>query len=193
MTTDCQSHQVGFKTNWDLGGTFMPYDGLFYPYQEEWLNLGPINEGLDQYNVTYAMINQYYQKYKSLGFHSLSYFDIGNWGTMADANYSGPAQYCGTRPNGLPAPCPTPGEAPFHLLWPTIPLPFSYLPSSYLPSSNPLCGLQMAPTRSCETSSSQRWCSTSGIPSAGGLTSSFKIGWVLLGPHGAHLMTTDDN
>ena len=31
--TDCQSHQVGFKTNWDLGGTFMPYDGLFYPYQ----------------------------------------------------------------------------------------------------------------------------------------------------------------
>ena len=33
MTTDCQSHQVGFKTNWDLSGTFMPYDGLFYPYQ----------------------------------------------------------------------------------------------------------------------------------------------------------------
>lgn len=144
MTTDCQSHQVGFKTNWDLSGTFMPYDGLFYPYQEEWLNLGPINEGLDQYNVTYAMINQYYQKYKSLGFHSLSYFDIGNWGTMADANYSGPAQYCGTRPNGLPAPCPTPGEAPLSTFsgppFPCLLLPALLLPALLQPALWPADG-----------------------------------------------------
>ena len=25
-----------------------PYDGLFLPYQSEWLNLGPINAGLEQ-------------------------------------------------------------------------------------------------------------------------------------------------
>jgi hypothetical protein len=46
------AHAVGFKTNWDLSGTFMPYDGLFLPYTEEWQNLGPINGGLAQYNVT---------------------------------------------------------------------------------------------------------------------------------------------
>lgn len=37
--------RLGFKTNWDLSGTFMPYDGLFLPYQDEWENLGPINAG----------------------------------------------------------------------------------------------------------------------------------------------------
>jgi hypothetical protein len=40
----------------------MPYDGLFLPYQERWLNLGPINEGLAQYNVTYDTINAYYER-----------------------------------------------------------------------------------------------------------------------------------
>ena len=54
----------------------MPYDGLFLPYQEEWLNLGPINGGLAQYNVTYQMINNYYKRIQEQGFHSLSYFDI---------------------------------------------------------------------------------------------------------------------
>lgn len=52
---------LGFKTNWDLSGTFMPYDGLFLPYQERWENLGPINGGLAKYNVTYEMIEQYYK------------------------------------------------------------------------------------------------------------------------------------
>jgi hypothetical protein len=126
-------------TNWDLSGTFMPYDGLFLPYEEEWVNLGPINGGLAQYNVSYAMMDRYYEKIQqkgtvsvtgysqavlctalylpsadsftppllyhsfttpspllhpsfttpspllhhsfTTGFHSLSYFDIGNWGT----------------------------------------------------------------------------------------------------------------
>ncbi len=36
----------------DLSGTFMPYDGLFLPYQDTWENLGPINGGLAKYNVT---------------------------------------------------------------------------------------------------------------------------------------------
>ncbi len=102
-----RSKSIGFKTNWDLSGTqkffpvsllslshetltpvcihtcltgtWMPYDGLFLPYQEKWLNLGPINGGLAQYNVTYDMINRYYQRIQADGFHSLSYFDIGNW------------------------------------------------------------------------------------------------------------------
>ena len=97
---------LGFKTNWDLSGTFMPYDGLFLPYQDEWLNLGPINGGLAQYNVTYPMINKYYDQIQAAGFHSLSYFDIGNWGVSVNSNYRGPNTTCGTRPNGLPAPCP---------------------------------------------------------------------------------------
>lgn len=60
----------------------MPYDGLFLPYQEEWLNLGPINGGLEQYNVTYATMETYYAGILNAGFKSLSYFDIGNWGTQ---------------------------------------------------------------------------------------------------------------
>ena len=35
-----RARALGFKTNWDLSGTFMPYDGLFLPYQETWKNLG---------------------------------------------------------------------------------------------------------------------------------------------------------
>ena len=41
-----RARALGFKTNWDLSGTWMPYDGLFLPYQDKWLNLGPINGGL---------------------------------------------------------------------------------------------------------------------------------------------------
>ena len=99
--------KLGFKTNWDLSGTFMPYDGLFLPYQEEpWLNLGPINGGLKQYNVTYPMIDAYYRDIQAKGFHSLSYFDIGNWGLSVTTTYRGPNTTCGVRPNGMPAPCP---------------------------------------------------------------------------------------
>eukprot|EP00658_Telonema_sp_P-2_P039704 TRINITY_DN28378_c0_g1_i1.p2 TRINITY_DN28378_c0_g1~~TRINITY_DN28378_c0_g1_i1.p2 ORF type:complete len:113 (-),score=27.22 TRINITY_DN28378_c0_g1_i1:95-433(-) len=94
------------KTNWDLSGTWMPYDGLFLPYQEEWLNLGPINAGLKQYNVTYPMMDRYYQQIQAAGFHSLSYFDIGNWGTSINMSYRGPNTTCGERPNGMAAPCP---------------------------------------------------------------------------------------
>ena len=43
-----RANAIGFKTNWDLSGTWMPYDGLFLPYIEEWPNLGPINGGLKQ-------------------------------------------------------------------------------------------------------------------------------------------------
>ena len=75
-----RARALGFKTNWDLSGTFMPYDGLFLPYQDEWLNLGPVNGGLDQYNVTYAKMDAYYKGIQDAGFHSLCYFDVGNWG-----------------------------------------------------------------------------------------------------------------
>ena len=34
-----------------------------------------------QYNVTFALIEAYYKRIQTEGFHSLSYFDIGNWGT----------------------------------------------------------------------------------------------------------------
>ena len=49
-----------------------------FPGQEKWLNLGPINGGLAQYNVTFEMINKRYESYQAQGFHSLSYFDIGD-------------------------------------------------------------------------------------------------------------------
>ena len=51
----------------------MPYDGLFLPYQEQWQNLGPVNQGLEQYNVTCAKMNNYYESIQGDGFHSLSY------------------------------------------------------------------------------------------------------------------------
>ena len=57
------------------------------------------------------MINGYYRRYQADGFHSLSYFDIGNWGTRTTTRYRGPARYCGSRPGGQPAPCPDPDGA----------------------------------------------------------------------------------
>jgi hypothetical protein len=99
---------VGFKTNWDLSGTFMPYDGLFAPYQESWLNLGPINAGLPQYNVTYERINDFYVSIQAAGLNSLSYFDVGNWGVSIDTSQTYPNITCGVRPSGEPAPCPDP-------------------------------------------------------------------------------------
>jgi hypothetical protein len=86
----------------------MPYDGLFLPYQAEWNNLGPANPGLEQYNVTTALMDAYYKRFQQQGLQSLAYFDLANWGvnvTLPAANDT-PAS-CGTRPGGLPAPCPT--------------------------------------------------------------------------------------
>ena len=100
---------VGFRTNWELSGTFMPYDGLFAPYAQEWLNLGPINAGLPQYNVTYSAIDAFDAGVQAAGLCSLSYFDIGNWGVSIDTKRSWPNETCGSRPSGAgPAPCPTP-------------------------------------------------------------------------------------
>jgi hypothetical protein len=48
---------------------YRPYDGLFLPYADWWLNLGPINQGLEQYNVTYARIDAYYAAIQAQGFH----------------------------------------------------------------------------------------------------------------------------
>ena len=63
----------------------MPYDGLFVPYAEPWTNLGPINTGLSQYNVTYEMVDSHYESVQQAGFHSLSYFDVGNFGTRVSS------------------------------------------------------------------------------------------------------------
>jgi hypothetical protein len=45
--------------------------------------------GLAQYNVTYAMIERYYAAIQDQGLHSLSYFDIGNWGTRIKVRNTG--------------------------------------------------------------------------------------------------------
>jgi hypothetical protein len=34
-----------------------------------------------QYKVNYSMIDNYYAAIQKDGFHALSYFDVGNWGT----------------------------------------------------------------------------------------------------------------
>jgi hypothetical protein len=99
---------VGFRTNWELSGTFMPYDGLFAPYQDEWLNLGPINAGLPQYNVTYGRIDDFDASVQAAGLNSLTYFDVGNWGVSIDTSRSYANLTCGVRPGGGAAPCPTP-------------------------------------------------------------------------------------
>lgn len=114
-----RAKQLGYRTNWDLSGVWMPYDGLFLPYMDQWTNLGPINPGLAQYNVTPADIVHAYTLARDAGFHTLSYFDVGNWGVnisiSADKN-GGPdgaasdltlSPSCGTLPSSEPAPCPT--------------------------------------------------------------------------------------
>eukprot|EP01006_Ploeotia_vitrea_P065811 TRINITY_DN93852_c0_g1_i1.p1 TRINITY_DN93852_c0_g1~~TRINITY_DN93852_c0_g1_i1.p1 ORF type:complete len:808 (+),score=70.02 TRINITY_DN93852_c0_g1_i1:44-2467(+) len=103
----------GFKTNWELSGMWMPYDGLFLPYQPEWLNLA-FEPGLAQYNVTYKRINAFHQQMQSLGYHSLSYFMIGGVGTKINLppKQLPPYKFCGhvNTSYGEPfeAPCPTP-------------------------------------------------------------------------------------
>jgi len=99
---------VGFKTNWELSGTFMPYDGLFAPFADEWLNLGPINAGLPQYTVNYSAIAAFDARVQAAGLNSLSYFDVGNWGVSIVTGRAWPNLTCGSRPSGAPAPCPTP-------------------------------------------------------------------------------------
>ena len=102
---------VGFAVNWELSGTFMPYDGLFAPYQPEWQNLGPINAGLPQYNVTYARISGFDASVQAAGLNSLTYFDVGNWGVSIDTSRAYANVTCGVRPGGGAAPCPTPEGA----------------------------------------------------------------------------------
>jgi hypothetical protein len=103
------ARSVGFRTNWELSGTFMPYDGLFAPYAAKWLNLGPINAGLPQYNVSYESIAAFDMAVQAAGLNSLSYFDVGNFGVSIDTTRSWPNVTCGERPSGAgPAPCPTP-------------------------------------------------------------------------------------
>jgi hypothetical protein len=59
-----------------------------------------------QYNVTYNLIDSTYAAIQADGFHTLSYFDIGNWGVSVHLPTSNNAT-CGTTPYGAPAPCPT--------------------------------------------------------------------------------------
>ncbi len=75
-----RGNALGFATNWDLSGTWLPYQGLFLPYQDEWLNLGPIGGGMAQYNVTYPLIGSVYSAIQADGFNSLSYFNLGEFG-----------------------------------------------------------------------------------------------------------------
>lgn len=98
---------VGFKTNWDLSGTLMPYDGLFSPYQDTWENLGPINPVLRQCSVTYAQIQGFYESVQAAGRNVLTYFDVGNWSVSIDVTEAWPNVTCGARAAGGPAPCPT--------------------------------------------------------------------------------------
>lgn len=77
---------------------------------------------MHRYNVTYDMINNYYQTIQTEGFHSLSYFDIGNWGTEVTTHPRGcgTGMYnetnCGKRADGSAAPCPNPGGGNCYLV-----------------------------------------------------------------------------
>ena len=75
---------------------------------QRWQNLGPINAGLPQYNVTYGRIEEFDASVQAAGLNSLSYFDVGNWGVSIDTSRTWPNLTCGLRPSGAPAPCPTP-------------------------------------------------------------------------------------
>jgi hypothetical protein len=132
-----RARQLGYRTNWDLSGTWMAYQGLFLGYTPSWLNLGPVAEGIDQYNVTPATIAAAYQLAKAGGFRSLSYFNLADWGVNIELDSGGrpssgrsvrsghlnlPAAgplrnaSCGTRPGGQVAPCPSPEGSLDYLL-----------------------------------------------------------------------------
>ena len=141
-----RAHRLGYRTNWDLSGTWMAYQGLFLGYTPEWLNLGPVAEGIDQYNVSAATIAAAYRRAKAAGFRSLSYFNLADWGvsielngTAGGAGVAGGAATdgaaaplalldqdrsaarlrnasCGVRPGGAVAPCPTPQGSLDYLL-----------------------------------------------------------------------------
>eukprot|EP00756_Hemistasia_phaeocysticola_P045204 Hpha_TRINITY_DN18967_c0_g1::TRINITY_DN18967_c0_g1_i1::g.17568::m.17568 len=101
--------EVGFKTNWDLSGTFMPFQGLYGPFQETWFNLGPgpLSVGLPRYQVSYEFIHDHYSSIQKAGLNSLMYFNVGEFGNYVNLTRSWPNITCGVRPSGIPAPCPT--------------------------------------------------------------------------------------
>ena len=97
------------------------YDGLFLPYQDQWVNQG--GDGIPVTNVTYDVIDAHFAAIEKQGLHSLSHFSVAYFGVNISfpAANSTPA-FCGTRPPfGLPAPCPNASGASKYLqVWQTL-------------------------------------------------------------------------
>eukprot|EP01060_Flectonema_neradi_P007492 TRINITY_DN1522_c4_g1_i1.p1 TRINITY_DN1522_c4_g1~~TRINITY_DN1522_c4_g1_i1.p1 ORF type:complete len:679 (+),score=122.11 TRINITY_DN1522_c4_g1_i1:735-2771(+) len=72
---------IGYKVNWDLGGRFFPYMGMYLPPVapgEEWANDA---EGSQKsINVTFEFIDQQYLSQKGIGVNPFSYFNIFEYG-----------------------------------------------------------------------------------------------------------------
>lgn len=87
--TDPKFKEMGYALNWDLSGRFFPYAGQFLPPVEPgefWLNDA---EGTQpRKNVSFDIIDEYYGRIQSQGFHTLSYFNVFEYGLNVCGNAS---------------------------------------------------------------------------------------------------------
>ena len=78
---------MGYTLNWDLSGRFFPYAGQFLPpvkQNEVWLNDG---EGTQpRRNTSFGIIDDFYGRTQAEGFHTLSYFNVFEYGENVCGN-----------------------------------------------------------------------------------------------------------
>eukprot|EP00755_Sulcionema_specki_P018205 Sspe_Gene.66321::Locus_39186_Transcript_1_1_Confidence_1.000_Length_2040::g.66321::m.66321 len=78
---DPSLRKMGYKVDWDLGGKFFPYMGMFLPPvgpNDTWWN-DP--EGTQAHaNWSFAQVDAYYRKMAEQGYAALSYFNIFEYG-----------------------------------------------------------------------------------------------------------------
>ena len=78
---DPKLKRMGYTLNWDLSGRFFPYAAQFLPPvqpTEQWLNDA---EGTQtRANVSFESIDEYYGRIQAQGFHTLSYFNVFEFG-----------------------------------------------------------------------------------------------------------------
>ena len=89
-TTSTNLSALGYTLNWDLSGRFFPYAGQFLPPLKDakgvWLNDA---EGTQtRANVSYASIDAYYSRIQKEGFHTLSYWNVFEYGENVCTNQS---------------------------------------------------------------------------------------------------------
>jgi len=87
--SDAKFGEMGYSLNWDLSGRFFPYAGQFLPPVEAGATWRNDAEGTQpRANASFAIIDNYYGRIQAAGFHTLSYFNVFEYGENVCRNES---------------------------------------------------------------------------------------------------------